>query len=161
MLNSTHRLIQQFITVVGDAIFGHNVSYILAHNGPTGENDRLSFVDDLNTSMMHHASCMVTDRLRNACDACQCHDSRMNNHVSGCISPASQTVDMVIDDIVACLRDTWSRPCWRKEMHGKVRAELNKCCTNCYVPRTGVNTVKSKDVARISLVNSPLMPRIP
>ena len=33
--------------------------------------------------------------------------------------------------------------------------------TTCYVPRTGVNTVKSKEAARIGLVNSPLMPRIP
>ena len=33
MLNSTHRHIQQFM--VGHVIFGHDVSYILAHNGPT------------------------------------------------------------------------------------------------------------------------------
>ena len=38
---------------------------------------------------------------------------------------------------------------------------LCSVCIHCYIPRTGVNTVKSKEVARIGLVNSALMPRIP
>ena len=55
MLNSIHRRIQQFM--MGHVIFGHNVSYVLAHNGPIGKCHFICYI--INNYVVWQGYCSV------------------------------------------------------------------------------------------------------